>query len=223
MFNSFPREGLRFLRDLEKNNNREWFHSHKNVYEQHVKAPMEALVRAVNDEIRSFASAYVIEPKAAIARINRDTRFSKDKSPYKTEISAVFPCRGKEKHEAAGFYFGVSPKGVDVVGGAYMPGPEQLARIRAYVGAKHSEFRKTVEAGPLRDAMGELLGERLQRVPKDFPADHPARDFLRQKQFYYRTRLAPDVATSPHLPSELAKRFRLMNPFVTLLDQALGN
>ena len=125
-----------------------------------------------------FAPDYVAEPAKAIYRIYRDTRFSKDKTPYKTHIAAVFPRRGLEKHGAAGLYFSVSPKEIEVAGGLYMPGPDTLLALRTHLAEHHEEFRNIIRSRKLRTLVGEMHGEQLSRVPKGFACDHPAADLI---------------------------------------------
>jgi uncharacterized protein (TIGR02453 family) len=221
-FAGFPAEALAFFRGLEKRNTREWFQPRKSVYEEMVRAPMTALVEEVNRElVRAGAPEYVTGPAKAIYRIYRDTRFSADKTPYKTHIAAVFPRRGLEKHAGAGLYFSVSHKEIEVAGGVYMPGPEQLLAIRTYLAEKHEEFRRVIANKTLRALMGELYGASLSRVPKGFPADHPAADLIKRKQWLFYVLLDPGLAATPELVQEIAKRFRVMIPFVELLNAPL--
>jgi len=107
-FPGFPPEGLAFLRSLKRNNRREWFQPRKHIYDEKVRAPMVALVSALTAAMMKFAPDYVREPEAAIYRVYRDTRFSPDKTPYKTHVAAIFPRRGLDKHACAGLYFSVS-------------------------------------------------------------------------------------------------------------------
>ncbi|MCP5120127.1 MAG: DUF2461 domain-containing protein [bacterium] len=164
-FPGFGKQALQFLRGLEANNNREWFQARKKHYEECLKAPMVTLVEAINRELVRFAPDHVTEPKAAVYRIYRDTRFSKDKTPYKTHVAANFPRRGLEKQAAAGYYFHFSTKDVTVAGGAYMPGPEQLLAIRTHLAENHKAFEKLLRGKRLRDTLGELKGEQLTRPP----------------------------------------------------------
>src|SRR5262245_41253001 len=129
-FSAFPKEGLRFLRSLKRNNNREWFLEHKSIYEEVVRQPMEDLVLALAADFSKFAPELVATPKTSIYRIYRDTRFSKDKSPYKTHVAAVFPRKGFEKHEGAGLYLHLAPSELLIAGGVYMPFPDDLRAIR---------------------------------------------------------------------------------------------
>jgi uncharacterized protein (TIGR02453 family) len=219
MFRGFPPEAITFLRGLSRNNRREWFQPRKHIYETKVKAPMAELVDALNFELRKFAPGYLNDPNKAIYRIYRDTRFSADKTPYKTHIAAIFPRRGHEKHVSAGFYCGVSLEGIEVAGGIYMPGPKELLAIRTWLVGHDTEFRKAA-TGP-RKVMGKLQGESLRRIPKGFDAAHPAADLLRMKQWLYYTTLDAGLVTSPRLFGEIVKRFRVMMPVVEMLNAPL--
>ena len=220
-FAGFPPEMMKFFRDLDRNNNREWFQDHKSVYEEKVKAPMTELVERVNAELAKFAPDHINEPKKAIYRIYRDTRFSKDKTPYKTHVGAIFPRRGLEKHSCGSYYFHVSPKEFLIAGGAYMPGKDELFTLRTHLAGRAGECRKLAGAKKLRSLMGELRGEQLARTPKGFPSDHPDAGLLRNKQWYFYTDLEPKLATTPDLEKELLKRFRVMQPFIDFLNAPL--
>src|SRR6267142_1031924 len=123
---TFPKEGLQFLRSLKRNNNREWFQKHKSIYETHVKGPIENVVSAIAVDFDRFAPEMVASSRVSVYRIYRDTRFSKDKSPYKTHVAAVFPRAGLSKHEGAGFYVHIATTELLIGGGLYMPLPEEL-------------------------------------------------------------------------------------------------
>ncbi|PYS13877.1 MAG: TIGR02453 family protein, partial [Acidobacteria bacterium] len=108
-FTAFPDQGLQFLRSLKRHNNREWFQRHKSIYEQYVKQPMTDLITALAQEFQQFAPEMLASPRTSAYRIHRDTRFSKNKSPYKTHVAAVFPRSGLGKHEGAAFYLHIAP------------------------------------------------------------------------------------------------------------------
>jgi uncharacterized protein (TIGR02453 family) len=221
-FPGFPAEGMAFLRALQKNNRREWFQPRKQIYEEQVKAPMIELVRRVTAAMLDFAPDYVREPEKAIFRIYRDTRFSKDKTPYKTHIAAVFHRRGMEKESGGGLYFAISPKEVEVAGGIYMPAPPTLLAVRTHLAEHYEKFRVLIHDRGLRKLLGEMQGEQLTRVPKGFCAEHPAADLLRHKQFLFYVLLDPSLATTPKLESEVVKRFRAMMPFLEFLNAPLA-
>lgn len=220
MFPGFPKEALAFFRGLSRNNDREWFQPRKQIFEDQVRAPMLALVEALNAEFAKFAPEYINDPKKAVYRIYRDTRFSSDKTPYKTHLAAIFPRRGGEKHSTPGFYFHISHKQVGVAGGLYHAPPEQLLPIRTWMAEHHERFRRAAR-GP-KKLMGELQGSSLQRIPKGFAADHPGADLIKMKQWLYFQTLEPKLATSPKLLPELVKRFQAMHPVLEMLAEPLA-
>lgn len=221
-FPGIPPAGIEFFRSLARHNNRDWFPPRKHIFEEQVKQPMRELVAAVNAAMMSFAPEYTTDPDKAIYRIYRDTRFSKDKTPYKTHLAANFRWRGGGRTEGAGFYFAISHKEVAIGGGLYMPTPEALLALRHHIADNYKELRKVAEGRTVRRLLGEVQGEQLTRVPKGFAADHPAADWLRFKRFILYTVLEPDIATSPALLREIVQRFRAMTPFIAYLNSALA-
>src|SRR6201993_2637292 len=149
-FPGFPPETMQFFRGLARNNNRDWFQPRKELFEEKVKQPMRDLVEALNDGMKSFAPEYATDPAKAIYRIYRDTRFSKDKTPYKDHVAASFARRGGTSHGAGGYYCAVSHKEVAVGGGVYMPEPETLSAIRHHIAGHHEELRRILRAKSVR-------------------------------------------------------------------------
>ena len=221
-FPGFPPEAVAFYRGLARHNTRAWFQPRKTVYDEQVKAPMVQLVTELNRAMMNFAPNYVTDAHKAICRIYRDTRFSPDKTPYKTQIAASFARRGMDKHGAAGYYFAISHKGVDVGGGIYMPPPETLLAVRTHIAERHAEFRQLAASSAIKRLLGAVQGEQLARAPKGFCADHPAADLLRFKQFLLFTTLDAAIVTTPKLFVELEKRFRAMTPFLDFLNVPLA-
>jgi uncharacterized protein (TIGR02453 family) len=220
-FPGFPPEALVFFRRLKRNNHRDWFLKNKPVYEEKVKAPMVELVLALGREMKKFAPEMQADPTRAIYRIYRDVRFSPDKTPYKTHIAAVFTPRGMVKHDCAGLYFHVSPTEVEIAGGVYLPQRETLLAIRHNIAAGHRKLRAILEAPEFRRLFGEPWGEKLSRVPKGFPADHPAADLLCYKQLLADVAHPPELAESPRLRPTLVECFRAMMPLVRFLNEPL--
>jgi uncharacterized protein (TIGR02453 family) len=222
VFPGFPPEALTFFAQLEKNNRREWFQPRKEVFETKVKAPMVDFVAAINEALQRFAPEYVTDPKKAIFRIYRDTRFSKDKTPYKTHCGALFVRRGTDKDRGGGLYTAINHKGLSIAGGVYDPDPKTLLAIRQHLAETHEEFRKLISRPAIRKSLGELQGDSLTRMPKGFAADHPAEELLRRKAFYFYLELDPKLATTPKALSEVLKRFDLVVPVVEHLVQPLA-
>lgn len=221
-FSGFPPEGLAFFRQLKRNNNREWFQERKRVFDEKLRAPMEALIETLNAEFARAAPDYITEPRKAIYRIYRDVRFSKNKDPYKTHIAAIFTKRTLPKHEAGAFYFHVSAEEIVVAGGVYMPDAAALLKLRNHIAARHEELAKLLAAKPTRQLVGALHGEALTRPPKGFAANHPAIELLKRKQWYFDINLPTEAATKPAFAKELFKRFEAMLPVVEFLNLPLN-
>jgi uncharacterized protein (TIGR02453 family) len=197
-FDGFPPETLRFLRLLKRNNNREWFNRNKATYEDKVKQPMIELVTALGSAVAGFAPEMVTDPKRAIFRIYRDTRFSPDKTPYKTHVAAHFTAG--DKNCSASLYFHLDPDQVLVAGGTYMPPPPALRLIRNYVALHADELRAILREPKFKKVYDGLQGESLTRAPKGFPPDHPDLDLLKNKHFVAWFERTPAIAETPELP-----------------------
>jgi uncharacterized protein (TIGR02453 family) len=219
-FRGFAPEAIEFLRELKNNNDREWFTPRKAIYEERLRLPMIELVRAIHGEMLSFAPEYVGEPARCVFRIYRDTRFSKDKTPYKTHIAASFFRNGLDKR-GAGYYLGISPEDIHVGGGLYAPEPDVLLAVRRLIADDFGAFRKTFEAPRIARLAGEIQGESMTRPPKGFDPEHPAVEHLKRKQHHFMVRLEPELATTSKLLAEVVKRFEAMTPLVRFLDSAL--
>jgi uncharacterized protein (TIGR02453 family) len=217
----FTPDALKFLRRLKRNNRREWFQPRKDQYEAAVRRPMLAFVERLGVDLRPIAPEIVCDVKTAVYRIYRDTRFSADKRPYKTHAAAVFPWRGLPKHEGAGLYFHISPDEVWIGGGMYAPQTPQLQAVREHIVANVRRLRSIVESASFRRVIGELEGERLQRVPHGFPKDHEAAEFLRYRQFLAGRELAAAAATDARFYSTLMETFRVVVPLIRFLNEPL--
>ena len=218
---NFPAETLRFLRALKRNNRREWFNGHRDDYEAYVRQPMTAIVERLAVDLRAFAPELVASPKISMYRIYRDTRFSENKTPYKTHIAAVFPTRGLAKHEGAGAYFHISPDEVWIGGGMYMPQPPQLLAVREHIAGHVKQLRAIVESPGFRKHVGPLHGDTLTRVPRGFPKDHPAAEYLKFKHFIAGADLPATLATSPAFYKTVLTVFRQITPLARFLNAPL--
>jgi len=182
---------------------------------------MTVIVERLAHDFRGFAPELVASPKVSMYRIHRDTRFSENKTPYKTHVAAVFPPRGLPKHEGAGVYFHVSPEEVWIGGGMYAPQTPQLQAVREHIAANVKQLRSIVESPGFRRRVGALDGERLQRVPRGFPKDHPAAEYLKYRQFLAGAELPPTAATSPKFYGTLLDVFRQIVPLARFLNHPL--
>lgn len=220
-FPGFPEQAPKFLRSLKRNNRRDWFQPRKHLYEQHLKAPMLELVSALNAGLQRFAPDYVTDPAKAVFRIYRDTRFSADKTPYKTHVAATFSRRGPERLKTGGFYFSIAPDQIEVAGGIYHPEPDTMLLIRTHIAETHAELRRILANKKTRALVGQLQGDELTRAPKGFDPAHPAIAWIKMKDWILDTTLDSSLFTSSKLYDEILDRFRAMAPLIGYLNRPL--
>jgi uncharacterized protein (TIGR02453 family) len=218
-FTGFPRDGIHFLSRLKKNNNRDWFHKHKDEYEHLVRFPMECLISSLSGRMREVAPEIEFHPQRSIFRIYRDVRFSRNKLPYKTNIAASFHLRGKKGHESPGFYLHIEPGSVFVGGGLYMPDGDQLKAIRRSIAEGPEEFLEIIGDRLFKKEYGGIQGEKLQRAPLGFAPDHPMVDHLRHKQFFVGKEMPEGSCLSPRFEGTVARLFGIALPLVRWLPR----
>jgi len=217
----FSGESIAFLRALKRHNDRDWFRAHRDAYEAHVRGPMVAVVERLATDLPTFAPELVASPRASIYRIYRDTRFSADKSPFKTHVAATFPPRELPKHEGAGLYFHLAPDELLIAGGLYRPQPVQLHQVREHIRSNFTRLRAIVEADTFKRAFGAVDGERLQRVPLGFPRDHPAAEYLKLRQFLAWCERPVTLATSARFYPTLIQLFKHLYPFIRFVNEPI--
>jgi uncharacterized protein (TIGR02453 family) len=225
MSTHFTPETMKFLRGLKRNNEREWFEARRDVYERALRVPMLALAEEIGAAMEGFAPEHVRPANKAVMRIYRDTRFSKNKLPYKTHLSAWWARRGMEKTSGGGFYLQVSTDEVMVAAGVYMPEREQLLAIRRWMSAQHEEYR-AVTGKLLRSKTLGFRGidaQPLTRMPKGFLPDDPAGELLRTTSWGVSATLPAELALESSLSMEIVKRFKAMAPVVEMLNGAILN
>jgi len=216
----FTPKTLSFLRALKRHNRRDWFTPRKAEYEEHVRAPMVAVIEQLARDFRRFAPELEASP-TSIFRIYRDTRFSEDKTPYKTAIAAAFRFRGLPKGESAGLYVEVTHGWVWGGGGYYAPETAQLVRIREHISATYPEIDRIARKPAFRKAVGALEGERLTRVPRGFSKDDPAAEYLKYSGFLAGREWPAAFATRPAFYPTLVSTFKAVMPLVRFLTEPL--
>ena len=229
-FTAFTPKAFTFLRGLRKHNRKEWFEAHRTEYEQELKQPLAALIEEMDVQLATIAPEIVGSPKKSAFRIHRDVRFSKDKSPYKTHVACWFFHRdigtrmqSEAVHGGAGFYLHISPGECFCGGGIWMPPRPALLKIREALVDDLEGWDAIVGDRRFRRRFGALDQEgMLTRVPRGYPADHPAAAWLRYQSFTAGTPLTDEQVTSPRLPALLAGHYAAMTPFVRWLNLALG-
>jgi uncharacterized protein (TIGR02453 family) len=209
-----------FLGNLKINNNREWFHAHKADYEK-ARKQFETFLNVLITEIRKFdPSIGMLTPKDCVFRINRDIRFSSDKSPYKTNMGAYI-SQGGRKGEMAGYYLHIDPEQYFAAGGLYMPQAEPLKKVRDEIYFGSGILKSIIQKPSFVKVFKTLDGDKLTRPPKGYPADFPDIDLLKYKSFTVSHGLDEETIMSDRLLKVVTDVFKEMHPFIGFLNNAL--
>ncbi len=218
----FPRSMFQFLKDLEANNNREWFNANKALYEDAVVEPSFAFISAFAPQLKKISPHFNAIPKktgGSLFRIYRDTRFSKDKTPYKTHVGIHFRHKKAKDAHAPGFYLHLHPQGSFIGAGIWHPDGPALAKIRAAIDADGGGWRRAT-GKRLRDHF-DLAGDSLVRPPKGFDDDHPLIEDLKRKDFIAVTKLTQKDVLAPNFVDDFAARCGKTKGLVRFLCGAL--
>jgi uncharacterized protein (TIGR02453 family) len=211
---------LDFLSALAKNNNRDWFAKNKDQYEN-IKKSLEELSQFLIVEISKFDKEIgKLRPKDNMFRIYRDVRFSKDKSPYKTNLGLFFVPGGK-KSGAAGYYLHLEPGKSFIGGGNHMPSPEILKNIRMEIYSDAGSFNRILSEKAFVQTYGHLQGEKLVRPPKGFDPEFQDIELLKHKSFTVIKNLSDDELLSPDFPNKIIDYFKVMKDFNAFLNKSL--
>lgn len=203
----FTKEYEKFFKELSANNNREWFTDNKKRYEQHVKKPFNEFVGDLILHIQKYDKDCRIEPKDAVFRIYRDIRFSKDKTPYKTRMSAIISSGGRKNMSKAGMYVEVGNKHLRIYGGLYNLDKEQLNLVRQEILYNLDEFKRVTGDKKFTKHFTEIRGEQNKRLPKEYTEVQDEQPLIANKQFYYYSDLDPKLLQSDSLINELFKAY----------------
>ena len=200
---------LQFLKNLRDNNSREWFHSHKDSFEEARRNFLDLTMYLIS-EIEKFDSSVMgVEPEECLFRIHRDTRFSRDKTPYKTNLGS-FIKKGGRKIPGAGYYLHISPGEIFLAGGIYMPPSDMLLAIRRAIEKDSGPLKKITGAPDFIREFGSLSGEKLKSAPKGFPRDHPDIELLRFKHYLAVRDVKEKEALGSDFPALCVRTFRAM-------------
>lgn len=217
----FTEDFLKFFQGLAKNNEREWFHANKKDYETHVKNPFKDFVQLIIDKMQEVDPTVVILPKDAIFRINRDIRFSKDKTPYKTNVSAAISAGGRKDHSKPGIYFEMGAEKFGIYSGVYMPDKNQLQSIREGIASQPKEFGKILKDRKFKKFWGEIHGEKNKRIPKEFKEDVETQPLIANKQFYVMTQFDADKILDPKLDKIIMDHYLAAKPMGDFFYEAI--
>ena len=211
---------VEFLKELGENNNKPWFDANRTRYEK-MKVEWLETVASLIKEVASFDKDIEdLEPKNCVFRINRDVRFAKDKSPYKTNISAYL-SKGGKKSLYGGYYIQISPSESFLAGGMWMPEPAQLQAIRQEIDYHSDTFKKIIENKTFVKLFGELENQKLSSVPKGFEKDNPNAELLKFKSFVAIHKLEEKDFLDKNFVKNTVEMIRELKPFNDFLNKAI--
>jgi uncharacterized protein (TIGR02453 family) len=211
---------LDFLDSLRDNNNRDWFIKNRPAY-IYAKDNFESFVQDIINNIIDFEPILKgLEVKSCLYRINRDIRFSNDKSPYKSHLGAFIVRGGKKNGDKfAGYYFHIEPKKSIIAGGAYLPPTPWLSAIREKIDEEPDEFIKIINSKDFVKYFGEIEGEKLKKSPKGYPSDHPNIELLKFKSYLIVNEVTDEFVLSQNYFDHVLKVLKAMKPFNDFLNE----
>lgn len=217
------KETINYLKSLKKNNNKDWFDKNRPTYDS-TREHFSSLVQTCIDELSAMDKSFKgLKAKDCIFRINRDVRFSKDKSPYKTTYSAFIAKGGRHKYNLPGYYFHIEPGNQSIIGGGlYMPDPAQLKKIRSEIEYNTKSLIKILSNPKFKKLFPKIEGETLVNVPKGFNGDGLTADLLKHKNFFVMHKVSDKDVLSGKLPDILCDSFQIMEPFNKWLNNAIS-
>jgi len=218
----FTKEFITFFKELEKNNDREWFAVNKPLYEKAVKIPFEQFVTDLIAALSKEDKRLAVDPKKAIFRIYKDTRFSKDKTPYKVHASAAISAGGRKSTSEIGVYIELGAKHLGIAGGLYSPEKEQIEDVRAEIALDPKGWKKALNEKSFKSMWGGVQGERNKILPPDYKALMTEVPEIANKQFYYWVELPVSMITSEDLVKTIVKHYKASASVRSFLWKALN-
>lgn len=217
----FNQDFLDFFIELAGNNHKDWFDENRKRYEKEVKDPFKKFVQDGIDMISEFNSEIQVEPKDCIFRINRDIRFSKDKTPYKTRVSAVISPGGKKDRTNPGIYMELSPEHFRIYSGVFGLDKEDLLAVREYIADNAKEFNKLTSDKKFTTAFGEIRGEKNKILPKHLKEAGEKTPLIFNKNWYYFAEHKPETILQEDLLEIIKDRYLISKPLGDFFTKAI--
>ncbi len=218
---NFTDDFVNFFNDLTLNNNKNWFHENKKRYEASIKKPFENFLRDLISEIQKYDTELILEPKDCVARINRDIRFSKDKTPYNLHSTAFISRGGKKDKSFPGIYLRFSAQEVGIMGGCFGPSKEQLNNIRHSISSNLDQFQKLISDKKFVSTFGKVVGEEHKRIPAEFKETYNKEPLIAKKQFYYVATKDVSILTKNTLLPTIMEHWHVARPINEFLTKAM--
>lgn len=217
----FTKDLIKFLKDLEKNNNRDWFNENKERYIKSAKEPFEVFIGDLIEAMSPHFESLAITPKEAIFRIYRDVRFSKDKKPYKVQVSGLVNPGGRKSMTMPGVYVEISPNHMRAYSGLYQLDSKQLKNLRSHITHNLDEFNALIADKKFKKVYGEIRGEQNKVIPKEFREDAESQPLIYNKQFYYFTEWPPEIVLDDKLVKKVVDAFVIAQPLSEFLYEGI--
>lgn len=217
----FDKDFSIFFEELEKNNTKEWFDKNRKRYERSVKKPFKEFVLKLVDTLQELYPNKDLSNKYSIMRINRDVRFSKDKTPYKVQMSSIILPNGKGNKTLPGFYIQANHKDIRVYSGAHMLDKKQLNAIRLYIKDNLNEFNSLIKSPDFSNTFGEIQGKKHKRIPIDFKEMEAIQPLIANKEFYWFFKLPSKELTSDSIVNQLVDKYKKSLPVNHFFERAL--
>ncbi len=217
----FDNDFIQFFKDLSANNEKEWFHSNKKRYENTIKKPFNTFLSDLISEIQKHDSSIKVEPKDCLGRINRDIRFSKDKTPYNLHYTAFVSSAGKKDKSIPGIYLRFTAEDIGIMAGSFGPEKEQLQQIRNYIQDHLDEFQGLYKDKTFGSTFGQITGDANKRIPAEFQSTFETEPLIANKQFYYVAKEKPALITSNNLVQKIMEYWHVAQPLNDFFHKAL--
>ncbi len=217
----FTKDFLDFFKELSANNHKDWFHENKKRYVRSIKDPFLKFLQDLFDEIRKHDSKFKVEAKDCIARINRDIRFSKDKTPYNVHYTGFASRGGKKNKDIPGIFLRFGPEETGIMGGCYMPPKEQLYGIRKTISSDIPKFRKLIQEKEFVAKFGSIVGDEHKRIPPEFKEAHEKEPLIAKKQLYYVAQREAELVLSENLIEEIMSYWHTARPINEYFTKAI--
>lgn len=217
----FTPDFLHFFMELAPNNNKDWFDNNRERYKKSVKEPFENFVEKLIKELKKTEDIMDGRPSDFIFRINKDIRFSKDKSPYKLQMSAAISKGGKKDMVNIGVYFELGPEHLGVYTGVYMPDKDQIDRIRRHIAKNAKRFETIINEKHFKATFGEVKGEKAKLLPPDLKLAATQQPLIFNKQFYLQHTAEPDIIIEKDVLKYITEKYKHAKVFNDFIKEVL--
>jgi uncharacterized protein (TIGR02453 family) len=218
----FTSDFIKFFKDLAKHNHKEWFNDNRKRYKESVKDPFYTFIDDLIEQIQVHDPSVQIQAKDAVMRINRDIRFSPDKTPYNLHYGAIVSSAGRKDKSIPGLFLRFSPEMVGVFGGAHGIDKDQLYKIRKAISNDPEGFQEVITEPKFVSNFGSIQGEQHKRIPPEFQSAHQQQPLIANKQFYYLSKLSPKLITDEQLMDRIMDLWHIARPVKDFLTKAMN-